>query len=328
MSQRPLIVVLDDLENAARQCADWSALERSAELRFVQTALQGPHLLEVIQPAQALVLMRDRTALPADLIARLPNLKYVVFTGNRSEAVDLAALRSRNIPVSCTRFGPSRINACEQAWALILAAVKRLPQNDRALRQGQWREAHVLPTLLHGQRMGLIGLGDIGSRMDVVAQAFGMEVVVWSPHMSMTRAAARDATAVPLDELLQTSKVVSVHLVASAQTHHLFNAERFAQMRSDSVFVNTSHPALVDESALIAALKSGKPGAAALDVYSNEPLPPDSELLKAPNLVLSPHLGFVCKEVLEQFYADVAESLQAWIDGQALLREVWPLQAN
>jgi phosphoglycerate dehydrogenase-like enzyme len=268
--------------------------------------------------------MRDRTPLQADLIQQLPNLKYVLFTGNRNESLDLAALRERGIPVSCTRFGPSRIGACEQAWALILAAAKRLPPNDLGVRRGQWRETGVLPTLLHGQRIGLVGLGDIGSRMDAVAQAFGMEVVTWSPHMSMTRAAARDATATSLDELLQTSKVISVHLVASESTAKLFNAERFSQMRADSIFVNTSHPSLVDEGALISALQQGRPGAAALDVFASEPLTVDSPLLQAPNLVLSPHLGFACQQVFEQFYADIAESILAWVEGQPLLREVWP----
>ena len=172
--------------------------------------------------------------------------------------------------------------------------------------------------------MGLVGLGDIGSRMDAVAQAFGMEVVTWSPHMTMARAASRDATAVGFDELLQTCKVISVHLVASDATRHLFNAQRFEQMRADAIFVNTSHASLVDEAALVDALQKGQPGAAALDVFAAEPLAADNPLLRAPNLVLSPHLGFACQQVFEQFYEDAAESLLAWVDGQPLLREVWP----
>ena len=324
MTQRPLIVLLDDLEHAARQSADWSLLERKADLRILHERLRGAALLEALRPVNALVLMRERTALSAEVINELPHLKYVIFTGNRNESLDIAALRARDIPVSCTRFGPSRVNTCEQAWALILAAVKRLPQNDQGVRRGQWRELGALPTLLQGQRMGLVGLGDIGARMDAVAQAFGMQVVTWSPHMSMARAAARDATAVSLDELVQTSKVISVHLVASAATRHLFDAQRFAQMRRDAVFVNTSHASLVDEAALAQALHKGQPGSAALDVFSTEPLPAGHALLEAPNLVLSPHLGFVCQQVFEQFYADVAESLLAWVAGEPLLREVWP----
>jgi phosphoglycerate dehydrogenase-like enzyme len=324
MSQRPIIALLDDFEHTARRSAEWAPLEQKADLRFFHDPLRGAALLEALRPAHAIVLMRDRTPLQADLIQALPELKYVLFTGNRNESIDLVALRERGIPVSCTRFGPSRIGACEQAWALILAAAKRLLQNDQGVRRGQWREPGVLPTLLHGQRMGLVGLGDIGSRMDAVAQAFGMEVVTWSPHMSMARAAARDATAVSFDELLQTSKVVSVHLVASTATRLLFNAERFAQMRADAIFVNTSHASLVDESALIAALNRGQPAAAALDVFSSEPLAAGNPLLQVPNLVLSPHLGFACQQVFEQFYADVAESVLAWVEGQPLLREVWP----
>ena len=323
MTQRPLIVMLDDFEHAARTCADWSAVEHKADVRIFHEPLQGDALIEALHPAQALVLMRERTALPADVIHKLPNLKYLLFTGNRNEAIDLPALRERGVHVSCTRFGPSRISACEQAWALILAATKRLPQNDHGVRRGQWRETGVLPTMLHGERIGLVGLGDIGVRMDAVAQAFGMDVVTWSPHMTMARAAARDAKAVSFTELLETCKVISLHLVASAATRHLFGAEQFARMRNDAIFVNTSHPSLVDEAALVDALAKCRPGAAGLDVFAAEPLAPSHALLNAKNVVVSPHLGFGCQQVFEQFYADAAESMLAWLNGEPLLREVW-----
>lgn len=323
-SRRPVIVLLDDFEHAARACADWSGVELQAELRVFHAPLRGTALIEALHPADALILMRERTPLSADVIRDLSNLKYVLFSGNRNAAVDIPALRARGIPVSCTRFGPSRISACEQAWALILAAARRLPQNDQGLRRGQWREPGVLPAMLHGERFGLVGLGEIGSRMDAVAQAFGLDVVAWSPHMTMARAAARDAKAVSFEELLETSKVISLHLVASEATRGLFGAEQFARMRTDSIFVNTSHPSLVDEPALVEALQRGRPGAAALDVFSVEPLPAGHALLSAPNLTLSPHLGFVGRQVLEQFYADAAESMLAWLSGQPLLREVWP----
>jgi phosphoglycerate dehydrogenase-like enzyme len=327
MPERPIIVFLDDLERAARRCADWSRLESMAELRFLSAPLRGTALLEALQPAHAVALMRDRTPMPAQLLDQLPNLKYLVFTGNRNDTLDLQALRARGVPVSCTRFGPSRANTCELAWALILAAVKHLPQADHGLRAGQWRPPGALPSLLHGERIGLIGLGAIGARMADIAQAFGMEVVTWSPHMTMARAAARDATAVSLDELVQTSKVISVHLVASETTRQLFDAGRFARMRSDALFVNTSHADLVDTAALVAALRAGRPGAAALDVFDTEPLAPDHALLQLPNVVLTPHLGFVCQQVFEQFYADVAESLLAWLEQRPLLHEVWSPQA-
>jgi phosphoglycerate dehydrogenase-like enzyme len=327
-SHRPVIVVLDDYEHAARSCADWSRVEQSAELRIFHAPLRGAALIEALRSADALVMMRERTSLGTDVIRDLPRLKYVLFSGNRNEALDIPALRARGIPVSCTRFGPSRISACEQAWALILAAARRLPQNDQAVRSAQWREPGVLPTMLHGERFGLVGLGEIGSRMDAVAQAFGMDVVAWSPHMTMARAAARDAKAVSFDELLETSKVISLHLVASEATRKLFSAAQFARMRADSIFVNTSHPSLVDETALVEALKRGRPGAAALDVFSAEPLPADHALLDAPNLVMSPHLGFVGRQVLEQFYGDAAESMLAWLTGQPLLREVWSPSAG
>ena len=136
MSERPIIVLLDDLEHVARDSADWSALERRADLRFFHEPLRGAALIDALRPAHAVVLMRDRTHFSAQIIRDLPQLKYVLFTGNRNESIDLSALRDRGIPVSCTRFGPARISACEQAWALILAAAKRLPQSSSARARG------------------------------------------------------------------------------------------------------------------------------------------------------------------------------------------------
>ena len=153
--------------------------------------------------------------------------------------------------------------------------------------------------------MGQIGLGEIGSRMARIGNAFGMQVVAWSPHMTAERAAARQATALPLDELLATSKVVSLHLVPSAETRQLLDADRLASMRRDSLLVNTSRSALIDTAALAHALAGGRPAMAALDVYDEEPLPADHPLRRLPNVVLTPHLGFVAQPVFERFAAGV-----------------------
>jgi phosphoglycerate dehydrogenase-like enzyme len=174
--------------------------------------------------------------------------------------------------------------------------------------------------MLAGERQGLIGLGEIGSRVARVGNAFGMNVVAWSPHMTAERAAAKQATAVPLDELLATSKVVSLHLVPSAGTHQLINAARLASMRCDALLVNTSRSALVDTAALAHALAAGRPAMAALDVFDDEPLPADHPLRRLPNVVLTPHLGFVAQPVFERFAADVVECLAAWLRGETLPR--------
>ena len=320
MNTRPLVVVLDDHEDAALRLADWSGVERRADLRIHTAPMRGDALLDAVKDADALVLMRDRTPVDAALVAAMPRLKYLAFTGTRNAALDVAALRARGVPVCHTAWGPSKESTCELAWALILAAVKRLPQALEALREGRWRDGGPLGQVLHGERLGLVGLGEIGGRVARVAQAFGMEVVTWSPRMTDARAAEHGARAVALDELVRTSKVVSLHLVMTEATRHLFDAQRLARMRTDAVFVNTSRAGLVDEDALVAALRAGRPGAAALDVHAIEPLPAAHPLRELPNALLSPHLGFVSQPVFERFYRDAVEGVEAWLDGAPLPR--------
>ncbi|MCZ2498902.1 D-2-hydroxyacid dehydrogenase family protein [Xylophilus sp. Kf1] len=322
MPNRPLVVLLDDYEHAARRLADWSAVEALADLRVHHAPMRSDALREAVQDADALLLMRDRTSVDAALIDAMPKLRYVAFTGTRNNALDLAALQRRGVPVGFTEWGPSKESTCELTWALILAAVKRLPQAVQALQGGQWRDGGALGQALHGERIGLVGLGEIGGRVARVAKAFGMDVVTWSPRMTTERAAEHGARAVSLDELVQTSKVVSLHLVMTDATRELFDATRFAQMRPDAIFVNTSRAGLADESALVAALQAGRPGAAALDVFTQEPLPSDHPLRALPNALLSPHLGFVSQPVFERFYADMSEGVLAWLRGEAIPRRM------
>jgi len=322
MPNRPLVVLLDDYEHAARRLADWSAVEALADLHIHHAPLRGDALREAVQNADALLLMRDRTPLDAALIDAMPGLRYVAFTGTRNNALDLAALQRRNVPVGFTEWGPSKESTCELTWALILAAIKRLPQAVQALQGGQWRDGSALGQVLHGERLGLVGLGEIGGRVARVAKAFGMDVVTWSPRMTPDRAAEHGARAVSLDELVQTSKVVSLHLVMTDATRRLFDAARFARMRPDAIFVNTSRAGLADEAALVSALQAGRPGVAALDVFSQEPLPVDHPLRALPNALLSPHLGFVSQPVFERFYADMAQGVLAWLRGEDIPRRM------
>jgi phosphoglycerate dehydrogenase-like enzyme len=320
MSSRPTIVVLDDYERTLRALADWSEIDRLAEVRLYHEPLRGDVLHAALAHADAIVLMRDRTPLLADLIGRLPQLKLVVFTGSRNAALDVAALSARGIPVCHTEWGPSKDTTCELTWALILAAAKRLEAHFRLVREGDWRDTGPLASMLAGETLGLIGLGEIGGRVARVGRAFGMNVVAWSPHMTAERAEAHGAIAAPFDELLATAKVVSLHLVPSAATRHLLNAETLAAMRRDALLVNTSRSALVDMNALAHALAAGRPALAALDVFDEEPLPAEHPLRRAHNVVLTPHLGFVAQPVFERFAAGVVECLGAWLRGAPLVR--------
>ena len=321
---RPVIVVVGDAEQALRRLVDWAPIEALAEVTLHHQPLGGDALVDALKGADVVVLVRDRTPLDAALLARLPRLRYVIFTGTRNTTLDLQALAARGIPVSHTEWGPSKDSTCEMTWALILAATRQLESQTALLRSGQWRPdaALPLPGVLHGQTLGLIGLGEIGGRVARVGQALGMKIVAWSPRMTAERAAAHGAVAVSLEKLLTTSKVVSLHLVPTPATRHLLNLEKLALMRPDSLLVNTSRSALVDMDALVQALGQGRPGFSALDVFDVEPLPQDSPLRQLPNVLLTPHLGFVAEPVFERFATGLTECLSAWLAGQPLVRVV------
>jgi phosphoglycerate dehydrogenase-like enzyme len=315
---RPLIVVLDDYEDSLRRTADWAPVQSRADVMVYNQRLRGDSLLEAVRDADAIVVVRDRTPFKAELIAKLPKLKCFVFTGARNTQLDMDALAARSIPVGSTAMGESKASTTEIAWALILAAAKRLESYLALVRRGGWRDAGPLPAVLAGERLGLIGFGGIGARMGKVGAAFGMEVVTWSPHMTPERASAGGAKSVTLDELLSTSKVVSLHLVPSAETRKLLDAKRLAMMREGSILVNTARAALIDMSALPAALDAGRPAIAALDVYDDEPLTPGAALAKRDDVVLTPHLGFVNEAVFSNFGPGVVANLAAWLEGKPL----------
>jgi phosphoglycerate dehydrogenase-like enzyme len=317
---RPRVVVLDDYEDSLRRTADWSAVESRAEVTFHTERVRGDALMKAIEGADAIVVVRDRTPFKADLISKLPNLKLFLFTGARNTQYDAKAMADRGIAVGSTAMGESKASTTEITWALILGAAKRLEAYLALVRKGGWRDGGRLPQVLSGQRLGLIGFGGIGQRVGKVGHAFGMDVVTWSPHMTAERAAEGGAVSVPLEELLSTSKVVSLHLVPSDATRKLLNAERLATMREDSILVNTARSALIDMAALERALDARRPGIAALDVYDDEPLPKDHPLTKRENVVLSPHLGFVNDPVFSNFGPGVVENLVAWLDNQPLPR--------
>ncbi|ANN80233.1 D-2-hydroxyacid dehydrogenase family protein [Bordetella flabilis] len=319
MSAKPLIVVLDDSENALRERVDWAAVRERAEVVVHNTTLRGDALLAALRPAQCVVLIRDRTPMPRTLLAQLPALRHIVFTGTRNKTLDLQAALDLGIQVSHTQWGPSKASTCEMTWSLILAAARRLPELMLTPSRPTWRDPSrvaFLPPVLHGQRLGLVGLGQIGQRVAAVGRALGMEVVTWSPHMTPERASEHGATSVSLETLLSTSQVVSLHLVPSGPTRGLLNRERLALMRPDSILVNTSRADLVDTAALVQALREGRPGFGAFDVFDTEPLPPDDPLLSLPNVLLTPHYGFVSEQVFQEFARGVRGNLEAWLAGE------------
>jgi phosphoglycerate dehydrogenase-like enzyme len=313
MTPLPNIVILGDYERALKRFSKWDQLERQADITIYHEPLQGEALYEAVKDADAIAVVRDRAPFNEALIARLPKLKFFMFTGERNGTLDSSALISRNIPIACTPSGPSKESTAELTWALILGASKRVIEQNRLAATGGWRdELSVLP-LLAGERLGVMGLGSIGSRVARVGAALGMEVVTWSPRMTPERAAAENARSVSLEELLKTSKVITMHLVAGPGTKGLISKNELALMRTDSILINTSRAALINMSDLQEALLEGRPRQAAIDVFDIEPLPLDSALRNTPNLLVTPHLGFVAEPIFENFSNKITETLSAWL---------------
>jgi phosphoglycerate dehydrogenase-like enzyme len=303
------VAVLDDYLRQAASLADWDSL--GAEVSFFHEPLAGDPLVEALEEFDVLVLMRERTAFPREVLARLPSLRLVVTTGMRNASLDVAYLQERGVAV-CGTAG-SGTSTVEVAWALILAVAKRVVAEDRALRAGEWQTA--FPASLAGAVLGLAGLGRLGSAMVAPARAFGMEVVAWSENLTESRAAEVGVERVAKGELLRRADVLSIHLVLSDRTRGLFGAAELAAMKPTAVLVNTSRGPIVDEDALVDALRSAAIAGAGLDVYDVEPLPAGHPLLALENVVLTPHLGYVTQAGFREMYRQAVEDIRAFLDG-------------
>jgi phosphoglycerate dehydrogenase-like enzyme len=314
------LAILDDYQHLALRSADWERLRRRGlEITvFHEPFASGDDAAARLASFEVVCLMRERTPFPRALIERLPRLRLVTLTGVRSPSLDVHACTERGIPVSHTRAGTSGASTSELAWGLILAAARDLASAERGMRAGRWHEGLAGGLILEGKRLGLIGLGKLGARVARVGSAFGMDVVAWSENLTQERAIASGALYLPRDELLASSDVISIHLVLGDRTRGLLGAAEFDRMKRGAILVNTSRGPIVDEAAMLEALKSGRLGHAALDVYDREPLPADHPLRKLENVTLSPHLGYVTAEGFRMFYQDTVEDVEAWLDGKPL----------
>ena len=315
---QPNIVILGDYERALRRFSQWEKLDSLANVTIHHEPLRDEALYEAVKDADAIAIVRDRSPFNEAMIARLPRLKFLMFTGERNGTLDSSALIARNIPIACSPGGPSKETTAELTWTLILGASKRLVEQNKLIASGGWRDSLSVLPMLAGERLGVMGLGSIGSRVARVGAAFGMEVVTWSPRMTPERAAAENAKSVSLEELLKTSKIVTMHLVAGPGTKGLISADQLALMRPDSILVNTSRSALINMVDLQDALKAGRPGQAAVDVFDIEPLPENDPLRNTPNLLVTPHLGFIAEPIFETFSKGITQTLEAWLENKAI----------
>lgn len=307
------IAILDDYQNVALARADWSSIEKDADITVF-----NDHLAETNDVAARLkdfdivAIMRERTPFPRELFDKLPNLRLLVTTGMRNASVDLAAASDHGVVVC----GSNGITAStpELTWGLLLALARNIAHEDKATREGSWQTGTGV--LLEGKVLGIIGLGRIGSVIAKYGQAFGMEVVAWSQNLTDERCAeVGGVRRVAKQELLAAADFICIHVVLSDRSRGLIGAGDLALMKPTALLVNTSRGPIVDTDALIAALENKTIAGAAIDVFDTEPLPMDHALLRAPNTVITPHLGYVTDEGYRAYYGGVAEDIRAFLDG-------------
>lgn len=312
------VAVLDDYQRRAHEYADWGSLGDGVQVEFFSEPMTQEELPGRLSGFEVLVLMRERTRFGRDVLSRLPDLRLVITTGMRNASLDVDYLRERGVTVCGTDgTGAARLHGvpstAEVAWALILAVAKRVAIEDRAIRSGRWQLD--LPTNLAGATLGLAGLGTLGAAMVGPARAFGMEVIAWSQNLTQERADEVGVRRVSQADLLSGADFLSIHLVLSERTRGLFGATELVQMKPSAALINTSRGPIVDEPALVGALRAGVIAAAGLDVYEEEPLPAGHPLTTLPNVVLLPHLGYVSEAGLRHMYGQVVQDIAAFRDG-------------
>ena len=310
-------MILDDYQDVAKTYAAWDSLD-GLEVTSLTEHLGPDALVRALDGAEIVVAMRERTPFPAALLERLPSLKLLVTTGMRNASIDLEAAARLGITVCGTPSSPHP--PVELTWALIHALTRHLVTEATG---HSWQR--TVGTDLHGRTLGLLGLGKIGTRVAAVGQAFGMDVIAWSPHLTPERAEPLGVRAVAKHALFETSDIVSLHLVLSETTRHIVGHAELAVMKPTAHLVNTSRAGLVDTQALVAHLGSGTIAGAGLDVFDVEPLPADDVLRHVPNVVVTPHLGYVTEGNYHRFYGGAVEDIAAWLAGDPI-RQLSPSQ--
>jgi phosphoglycerate dehydrogenase-like enzyme len=302
--------ILDDYQDCALRFADWASLDGVGVKNFTHAITT-----EQLGEFEIIVAMRERTRFDAALFAGLPRLQLLITTGMRNASIDLTAAAARGVVVCGTRA--LAYPAPELTWGLLLALAKQIPAEVASVREGNWQTQMGLG--LSGKTLGIVGLGKIGSRIARYAQAFDMPVLAWSPNLTDERCEPVGVErARSLDELLQRADVVTLHLVLSDSTRGIIGARELGLMKPAALLVNTSRGPLIDEASLLQTLTEKRIAGAALDVFDTEPLPAVHPLRTLPNVVATPHIGYVCRENYELFYGDAVEDIQAWLKGSPI----------
>ncbi|BBX48820.1 D-2-hydroxyacid dehydrogenase family protein [Mycobacterium cookii] len=305
------VAILDDYQNVALSMADWSKVAARAEITvFTDHVADQGDLVERLAPFDVVCVMRERTPLPRSVLERLPRLKLIASTGPFNAAIDMTATKDLGIHVSTT--GGFIESTVELTWALILAAGRRIVDESISVRSGGWQTS--VGRQLGGSVLGVLGLGRIGARVARVGTAFGMDVIAWSTNLTPEAAEQAGATYVSRDELFSRADVLTIHLVLSERSRGLVGADELALMKPTALLVNTSRGPIVDESALVDALRSQRIAGAGLDVFDTEPLPSGHPLRSLDTVVATPHIGYVADAVYRTFYGETAGKIARWLE--------------
>ena len=322
------IAILDDYIGVALEYGDWSALPEDAEITVYREAIAPERLVEELAEYEVVVITQQRARFPRPVLEALPKLKLLVCNGPTSNVIDHQARIERGILLCGTADTSSGAAASpygarpglpapsEMAWALTLAVAKRIGIEDRVIRAGGWQTGFPIP--LGGKTFGLLGAGRLGGAMVPVAKALGMDVVAWSQNLTDERCAELGVTKVTKDELLASADVLGVFLVFSERSRNTLRADDLAKMKQGSILVNISRGPLVEEAALIEALRSGHLAGAGLDVFDREPLPADHPFRSLENVVLTPHIGYVTEEMFRSSWQRMAEDVAAYLAGSPI----------
>jgi phosphoglycerate dehydrogenase-like enzyme len=307
-----LVTVLDDYQHVALDSADWAGVAARFEIQVLTEHIADRgELAARLRDSEVVVAMRERTPFSAEVLGELPSLRLLVTTGMKNAAIDLDAAAERGVTVCGTSASGSPVP--EITIGMIIALTRNFVAEDAAVRAGGWQ--HTIGPGLAGTTLGVVGLGRLGIPVAELAQALDMNVIAWSPNLTAERAEEHDVRAVGKEQLFAESDVVTIHMPLSERSSGLVGAAEFAAMKPTGYLVNTSRGPIVDEVALLDALRSSRIAGAALDVYDVEPLPVDHPLRSMPNTLLLPHIGYVTTDAYRTWYGEVVEDILAWADG-------------
>ena len=309
------VAILDDYQGVAEQLVDWSKFKGSCEIKvFNQPFENEDHAIENLKSFDALIIMRERTPMTKKLMDGCPNLKFIATSGMRNLGIDLEHAKSKGIIVSGSEGNKNP--TAELTWALILGLARNIKQESENMYQGYWQT--TIGFELKGKTLGIMGLGNLGSMVAKVGKAFGMEVIAWSENLKMADAEKHGVMAVTKEELFEKSDFLTIHYLLSDRSRNLVKYDDISKMKKTAFIINTSRGPIINEDDLIKALQDEIIAGAGLDVYAIEPLPENHKLRFLPNVLLTPHIGYVTLDNYAKWYNQMAEDLQAFLEGKPI----------